>query len=136
MKITTLRALATATSSASTPTIKWGILSAGKISSDFCKAIAITPEAECVGVAARSASKAADFAKLHDIPHYGTYEELLERDDIDVYYVGSIADQHEKMAKMCLLAGKATVVEKPLTLSAEDSVELVQLAREKNLFLV
>jgi hypothetical protein len=31
--------------------IRWGILSTGKISSDFAKAISITEGAECAGVA-------------------------------------------------------------------------------------
>lgn len=117
--------------------IRWGILSAGKISSDFAKAISSTPGAECVAVAARNKEKAAAFAKKHQIPRsYGSYSELLEDHGIDVVYVGSIADQHSTMTKKCLLAGKPTVTEKPLTLSAADTLELVQLAREKDVFLV
>jgi predicted dehydrogenase len=49
--------------------------------------------------------------------------------------VGSIADQHAKMTKKCLLAGKPTVVEKPLTLTAAETTEIVQLAKKQNLFL-
>ncbi len=89
-----------------------------------------------MAVAARNADKAAEFAKKYNIgKSYGTYEELLQDEEIDVVYVGSIADQHAKMTKMCLDAGKPTVTEKPLTLSTKDTVELVQLAREKNIFL-
>ncbi len=91
---------------------------------------------ECVAVAARNADKAAEFAQKYNIgKSYGSYEELLQDEEIDVVYVGSIADQHAKMTKMCLNAGKPTVTEKPLTLSTKDTVELVQLAREKNVFL-
>jgi dihydrodiol dehydrogenase / D-xylose 1-dehydrogenase (NADP) len=116
--------------------IRWGILSAGKISSDFAKAIAITEGAECAAVAARNGDKAADFAKMHNIPtSYGSYDELLNDPNIDVVYVGSIADQHAKMAKQSLLAGKPTVVEKPLTLSATETTQIVQLAKKQNIFL-
>ncbi len=147
--------------------IRWGILSAGKISSDFVKAIAITEGAgkfsneriesilfsahaypphltilpmksfaECAAVAARNGNKAAEFAQAHGIPKsYGNYDELLADPSIDVVYVGSIADQHSKMAKQALLAGKPTVVEKPLTLTTKETIEVVQLAKNKDLFL-
>jgi dihydrodiol dehydrogenase / D-xylose 1-dehydrogenase (NADP) len=116
--------------------IRWGILSAGKISSDFVKAISITEGAECVAVAARNGNRASDFAKKHNIPtSYGSYEEILNDPKIDVVYVGSIADQHAAMTKQSLLAGKPTLVEKPLTLTAKETTELVQLARQKDVFL-
>ena len=51
-------------------------------------------------------------------------------------YVGSIADQHLKLAAQSILAGKPTVVEKPLTLSYKDSKSLVQLARKHDTFLM
>lgn len=92
---------------------------------------------ECVAVAARNADRAAEFAKLHNIPKsYASYEELLCDPLVDVVYVGSIADQHAAMTKQSLLAGKPTVVEKPLTLSTKETTELVQLAKKQNLFLV
>lgn len=128
-------ALSTSIIPAFTP-VKWGILSAGKISEDFIKAMSITEGAECLAVAARNHDKANFFAKKYNIPKsYGSYAELLEDPEIDVVYVGSIADQHAKMTKMCLEAGKPTVCEKPLTLSTKDTVELVQLARTENIFL-
>ena len=89
-----------------------------------------------MAVAARNGEKAAQFAKQHNIEtSYGSYEELLADESIDVVYVGSIADQHAKMTKLCLDAGKPTVTEKPLTLTASATLELIQLARQKNVFL-
>jgi dihydrodiol dehydrogenase / D-xylose 1-dehydrogenase (NADP) len=91
---------------------------------------------ECVAVAARDGEKAAEFAKEYGIPKsYDSYSKLLEDPDIDVVYVGSIADYHGQMTKMCLEAGKPTVCEKPLTLTAVDTAELVQIARDKDIFL-
>ena len=89
-----------------------------------------------MAVAARNGAKAAEFAKAHGVPKsYGSYDELLADPTIDVVYVGSIADQHAKMAKQALLAGKPTVVEKPLTLTTKETIEVVQVAKSKNLFL-
>ncbi len=56
--------------------------------------------------------------------------------EVDVVYVASVADHHFPLAAMALKAGKATVVEKPLTTNYKDSSELIQLARREKLFLM
>lgn len=92
---------------------------------------------QALAVAARSEQKAQAFAKEHGIPQfYGSYDDLLADPEIDVVYVGSVADQHNKLATMSLLAGKPTVVEKPLTLSYDEASKLVQLAKKQDLFLM
>lgn len=92
---------------------------------------------QAAAVAARSASKAHDFAVQHDIlQSYGNYDDLLQDPSIDVVYVGSIADYHFSLAAQSIHAGKPTVVEKPLTLNYKDCKSLVQLARTKNVFLM
>lgn len=138
LRIVSSHVLSTTTrASSSSRTIRWGILSAGKISSDYVKAIAQTEGAESVAIAARSAEKAASFAEAHGIPKsYGSYDELLADPDIDVVYVGSVADQHVPLATKALLANKPTVVEKPLALTLEDSQALVDLSRKQNIFLM
>lgn len=101
------------------------------------KAISITDGAQASAVAARSNAKAETFATEHSIPAaYGSYDELLSDHDVDVVYVGSIADEHANLATKALLAGKPTIVEKPLTISSEETRELVALAKEKNVFLM
>ena len=51
-------------------------------------------------------------------------------------YVGTIADHHAEWARESILAGKPTVVEKPMTLSHDTTRELVDLAAERNVFLM
>ncbi len=117
--------------------IRWGILCAGKISSDFAKAIAITEGAEVAAVAARSSAKAESFARNHGIPKaFGCYTDLLNDPSIHVVYIGSIADQHYPLAVQALLAKKPTVVEKPLTVTLKDTQHLIRLAKQSNVFLM
>ena len=40
------------------------------------------------------------------------------------------------MTKMCLKAGRPTVCEKPLTLNAKDTREIIELARSEDVFLL
>lgn len=59
--------------------LKWGILSAGKISHDFVNALQTLNkhDHEVVAVAARDLNRAEDFAERFDIPKaYSSYLEL------------------------------------------------------------
>lgn len=64
---------------------------------------------------------------------YGSLEELLADPEIDVVHLATPNHLHYPHAKAALLAGKHVVCEKPLSMTAEESAELVQLAGEKKL---
>src|SRR4051812_43725596 len=123
---------------ADAPRIGWGILSTGHIASVLAKDLALLPEeAELVAVGSRSAGKAAAFAEQYGFRRsYGSYEELAADPDVDVVYVASPHNDHHPSAKLCIEAGKAVLVEKPLTVSPSQSEELVALARERGVFLM
>lgn len=67
-------------------TIRWGIVTAGRISHDFCNAFNSYPnkgDVVLAAVAARDQSKAAEFAKLHKIPNvFASYQALAASDAI------------------------------------------------------
>jgi dihydrodiol dehydrogenase / D-xylose 1-dehydrogenase (NADP) len=65
--------------------LRWGIVSAGKISHDFVGALKSLSHEDhkVVAVAARSLSNAEDFAKNHNIPKaYEGYLKIAEDDDV------------------------------------------------------
>ena len=71
--------------------LKWGILSAGRISNDFVAALKTLPKEhhQVVAVAAREGKYAEDFAKLHSIPKfYGGYENLFTDEKVQIIYIG------------------------------------------------
>ena len=118
--------------------IGWGILSTGHIASVFARDLALLPdEAALVAVGSRTLSKAESFAAEYGLARaYGSYEELAADPDVDVVYVASTHNDHFPSAKLCLEAGKSVLVEKPLTVDADEAEELVALARERGLFLM
>ena len=90
-----------------------------------------------VAVAARKLEDAEKFAGKHGIPKaYGDYSSLATDPDIDVVYVGSIHPRHLAMARIYLEAGKNVLCEKPLCMNLKETVELVELARRKKVFLM
>ena len=65
--------------------LRWGIVSAGKISHDFCVGLSTLNfgSHKVVAIAARDKERAAEFAKKHDIPNYfGDYEELAKSKEV------------------------------------------------------
>lgn len=51
-------------------------------------------------------------------------------------YIGTIADHHVQWTREAILAGKPVVCEKPMALSSAETGELIELARERNVFLM
>ncbi|XP_001607561.1 trans-1,2-dihydrobenzene-1,2-diol dehydrogenase [Nasonia vitripennis] len=118
---------------------RWGIAGAGKISHDFVSAVSSLPKSEhqLLAVAARDAQRAKDFAKLHDIPSaYGSYSELANDGNVEVVYIGTLNPSHFELGKLMLNAGKHVLCEKPLTMNAKQTRELIELAESKKLFLM
>src|SRR4051794_2726617 len=110
----------------------WGILSTGHIASVLARDLALLPEeANLVAVGSRSAEKAAAFAQEYGFQRsHGSYEELAADPDVDVVYIASPHHDHYPSAKLCLENGTSVLVEKPLTVTPEQSEALVALARE------
>lgn len=60
---------------------------------------------------------------------FGSSEELIARDDIDVILVLTSMNQHGPLVKQSLAAGKHVLVEKPMATSLQEAAELVALSR-------
>ncbi|XP_053975738.1 trans-1,2-dihydrobenzene-1,2-diol dehydrogenase-like isoform X2 [Hylaeus volcanicus] len=118
---------------------KWGIASAGKISHDFVTALGTLPQSDhvVVAVAARELSRAQAFADLHKIRKaYDSYAKLAQDKDIDVVYIGALHPQHYEITKLMLNHGKHVLCEKPLTMNLKQTTKLINLAKQKKLFLM
>lgn len=119
--------------------LKWGILGAGLISHDFMLGLRTLPECKhrVVAVGDRSGECAREFAARHDIPaSYGSYQELLADEDVEVVYVGTIHVTHHAVVLQVLAAGKPVLCEKPMTMSPAHTGQLVDMARGRGLFLM
>ncbi len=117
--------------------MNYGILSTSSIAPRFVKAVREAKAGEIVAVSSRTLEKASEKATLWNIPKaYGSHEELLADQSVDVVYISSVNSEHYSLAKLALEAGKHVVCEKPCTTTAEHTKELFVLARDKGLFLM
>ena len=62
--------------------------------------------------------------------------DVLNRDDIQAVVIATPAETHYTMARESLLADKHVYVEKPLVLSENEGIELIQLAKERKRVLM
>ena len=67
---------------------------------------------------------------------YGSYEELVRDDNIDVIYIATPHSHHYQNAMLSLEAGKHVLCEKAFTVNAAQARKLAETARAKNLFLM
>lgn len=66
---------------------------------------------------------------------YSDLDAFLKDAAFEVVYVGVINSAHYEYAKKALEAGKHVICEKPFTSNAQQAIELVELAKAKDLFL-
>ena len=117
--------------------LRYGILSTSSIAPRFIAAVRAAGAGEIVALSSRSLEKAKEKAALWDIPKaYGSHEELLSDDEVNIVYISSVNAQHYAMAKAAILAGKHVVCEKPCTTTVANTRELFALARKKGVFLM
>lgn len=119
--------------------LRWGIVSAGKISHDFTTAVGTWPaeDHKVVAVGARKLQDAKKFAKAHDIPkHYEGYKEMAKDPEIDVVYIGAVNPTHYDIGMMMLTHGKHVLCEKPLCMNEGQAKRLVAHAEAKKRFLM
>ncbi|XP_055469614.1 trans-1,2-dihydrobenzene-1,2-diol dehydrogenase [Psammomys obesus] len=119
--------------------LRWGIVSAGLIASDFTIMLSSLPPSEhqVVAVAARDLNRAKEFAQKYNIPKaYGSYEELAKDPNVEVAYIATQHPQHKSAVLLCLAAGKAVLCEKPMGVNAAEVREMVAEARSQGRFLM
>ncbi|MGI5423839.1 Gfo/Idh/MocA family protein [Streptomyces sp. CA-179760] len=112
------------------PSLRWGIVGPGWIADEFAKAVRNHTAQRIVAVASRSLDRAASFATTHGIDlALGSTEQLLARPDVDVVYVATPQSSHLSIGLAAIAAGKHVLIEKPITVSADEAQTLADAAR-------
>jgi dTDP-3,4-didehydro-2,6-dideoxy-alpha-D-glucose 3-reductase len=78
-------------------------------------------------------NKAELFIEQYGGDLFEGYVQLVESNKIDAVYLPLPPALHYKWAKLSLLSGKHVLIEKPATISFDDTKDLISLARSKGL---
>ena len=116
--------------------IRWGILATGGIAHAFTADLR-TAGLDVVAVGSRSAGSARAFAEQYGIAHaHGSYEALVADPEVDIVYVASPHSHHLAHATLALEAGKHVLIEKAVTLDADEAIALRDLAASRGLLVM
>ena len=116
--------------------IRWGILATGGIAHAFTADLR-TAGLDVVAVGSRSAESARAFAEQYGIAHaHGSYEALVADPEVDIVYVASPHSHHLAHATLALEAGKHVLIEKAVTLDADEAIALRDLAASRGLLVM
>lgn len=116
--------------------VRWGILSTANIGRKVIPAIHESRNGVVAAVASRSLERARDFAAEQNIPIvYGSYEELIESDEVDAIYNPLPNSMHAEWSIKCAVAGKATLCEKPFASDAAEAQTIVDAFAEQDVLL-
>jgi predicted dehydrogenase len=95
------------------------------------------PDCQLLHVCDASTKRLAHLKTLYpDLATHTSFDTLLKTPDVDAIAVATPVHLHHKFAKESLLAGKHTMIEKPMASSAKECEELTELARQKGLTLM
>jgi predicted dehydrogenase len=96
------------------------------------------PDADIVGLWKRDASAARTFADDFSIPFASNdIPQLIHECKPDAAIVSTVAALHHEHAKLALEAGLHVLIEKPMTVTADEAQELLDIADRKDLhFLI
>lgn len=113
-----------------------GILGAGKIAGVMADTINRMTDVKLYAVGSRSWEKANAFANEFAIDKaYGSYEELVSDDAIDLVYIATPHSHHYEQMKLCIEHGRNVLCEKAFTYDAAQAEEIAALASEKKVYV-
>jgi len=115
----------------------WAILGCGKIARKFSNDLKLLPNANLYAAASRDLNKAQDFAKEFEFEKaYGSYEKMLDDENVDVVYIATPHSLHHQNTLMCLEKKKAVLCEKAFAINKYEAQEMVDAAQKNNTFLM
>lgn len=116
------------------------ILGAGNIAQQMAKTLRLMKargdKVELYAVGSRDKARAEAFAQAEGFAKaYGSYEELLRDDGVDLVYIATPHSHHGEQIEQCVTHGKAVLCEKAFTATAAQAERALALAKEKGVLV-
>ncbi len=117
-------------------TYTWGIMGTGGIAIALVQAIR-EAGGTIAAVGSGSAERAAAFAEQWGISRsYGSHADVARDPEVEVVYVATTNDLHRANTLDALEAGVPVLCEKPFALNRREAEAMVQIARDRGVFLM
>ncbi|KAL3427737.1 oxidoreductase [Phlyctema vagabunda] len=131
----------------SLPSIRWGILGTGWVSTMFVKDLVVPRENvpvkhifQALGTSSEDrGTKFIDENAKEQQPRptiYTNYESIYTDSEVDIVYVGVPHSLHREICLAAIAAGKHVLCEKPMTMNEKGAQEVIAAAKAKGVFLM
>ncbi len=112
-------------------TWNFGIIGAGLIADFHARAIADIPNAKLIGCTDKIQDRAKKLANKFGVGTFGSYEEMLTSDEIDIVTIATPSGFHMEPTIAAAEVGKHVICEKPLDITLERIDAMIE-AHEKS----
>src|SRR3712207_1983981 len=112
--------------------INVAVIGSGFMGAAHVDALRRVPGVRVAAIASTDRRRAQEIAGQFDVPHvFDDWRALLDRADVDAIHNCTPNNLHYEVNRSFIEAGKHVLSEKPLTMTAVESADLVRLARER-----
>lgn len=102
----------------------------------MAKTISQMENVTCYAIGSRSLEKAEAFAQKYGFQKaYGSYEELVKDEEVELVYIATPHSEHFENAMLCIRHKKPVLCEKAFTANAKQAKELLDYARKEKVFI-
>lgn len=114
-------------------TVRWGIIGCGEVTERKSgPAFNQISSSSLQAVMGRSADKARDYSKRHNVPvWYSDAQKLIEDQSVDAVYIATPPETHAYYAMKVADAGKPAYVEKPMARTVAECEQMYRVFKEK-----
>ena len=115
--------------------LNWGIIGCGDVTEvKSGPAYKNTKGFKIAAVMRRNVEKAEDYAKRHNIKKFYTNaDDLIHSKEVDAIYIATPPDTHKLYALKVAEAGKPCCIEKPITPTYKEALEIYKTFNEKGI---
>ncbi len=114
---------------------RWCFIGAGSLADTVASQLNKSGRHEIVSVYTRNYEKGKAFAEKYGGTAYDTPEKAITAEGVEGVYIVTPHNAHFRYAKLSLELGKPVFCEKAFTVTAKETEELIDIAREKKLYL-
>lgn len=116
-------------------TIGVGLVGTGYAAKLRAEALKADPRANLLAIAGHDPQRTANLALQYTTQPMSSWQELVQRPDLDLVIISTINQDHGKIAQAALIHGKHVVVEYPLSLDVNEAKQLIALSKNVNKLL-
>lgn len=114
---------------------RWCIIGAGALAKSVAEEILASGRHEITSVYSRRMESSVDYVAKYGGKAFANVEEAISQDNVDGVYIVTPHTSHHEYSLLALNLDKPVLNEKPFTVNAKETKEILDLARAKNIYI-